>query len=604
MQDVVDRTGQVYPDVPDAYIGDAGRLRQVLTNLVGNAIKFTEQGEVVVRLELVSGGVGSGESSEDGPRTTHDSPLTTHMQFSVTDTGIGIPGEKQQKIFEAFEQADSSTTRRYGGTGLGLSIASRLVGLMGSRITVESEPGHGSTFHFTVGMHRSLEQPDRAGARAPAELHGLPVLIVDDNAASRRPLDDWLRAWGTVPEAVEDGEAALAALRQAAAADRPFGLVVLDSRIPGTDAFALADDIRAAPELSDAAIVLLAVENQGTELTRHHELGIAAWAMKPVHEAELLDAVCHARSLPSPVIDRLKDDGARTKKEAPIHPSAVGPPAAAGGQPLRVLLAEDNPYNQAVMEDLLPRRGHTVHVAGDGRAALTALEQGQFDVLLLDVHMPELDGFEVVAAHRQREQGTGRHLPVIALTARSADGERCLQAGMDDYLAKPVRAAELFVALDRVVAARDQESGVRDQAPASSLTADSSHLAPAAEGLLDPAALLAACDGDAELLRKMCRHFRAFAPGRLAEVTEALRDRDPARLKAAAHKLGGMVASFSAAAEKAALLEQLDAQGRIDEAEQTRTALANIMGRLIPVVDDLSIDRLRSWRDNTKEYRR
>jgi PAS domain S-box-containing protein len=564
--------GRIHPDVPDAFVGDAGRLRQVLTNLVGNAIKFTGEGEVVVETEALEEENGLGHG---GPLDPGSPPWT--LRFAVRDTGIGIPREKQQKIFEAFEQADSSTTRRYGGTGLGLSIASQLVGLMGGRITVESEPGRGSTFRFTVRLHRPVLQPDRAAARAPAELHALPVLIVDDNATSRRTLEEWLRGWRTEPTAVGDGPAALEALQQAAAAGRPFALVVLDSRLAGTDALALAAHVRQTPELAASGIILLTVEDQTRELRRYHDLGLAACVMKPVQEEEFLDALCRARSLPSPVAPA----GGRPVSGCGSSIQAAGVPGS--GRRLHVLLAEDNPYNQAVMEDLLPRRGHTVHIAADGRAALTALEQAHFDVLLLDIHMPELDGFQVVAVQRRREQGTGRHLPVIALTARSAAGERerCLRAGMDDYLAKPVRAAELFAAIDRVV------SGEGVPPPAESD-------AGAGDGLLDPAALLAACDGDAELLRKMCRHFQTFGPGRLAEVSEALRDRNSLRLREAAHKLGGMVSSFSAtAAEAAALLERLGAQGKLEESIQIHSRLTYILGRLFSVLDTLSVEQLR-----------
>jgi CheY-like chemotaxis protein len=629
----IEVVGQIHPDVPDAFVGDAGRLRQVLTNLVGNAIKFTMEGEVVVSVEVISdqSSVISDQSSvighqssvisdqSSGPPsliTDHCSLITLH--FAVRDTGIGIPHDKQQKIFEAFEQADSSTTRRYGGTGLGLSIASRLVGLMGGRITVESEPGRGSTFRFTVSLHRPLLQPDRARARAPAELHGLPVLLVEGNAASRRMLEEWLRGWRTEPTAVEDSSAALEALGLAVAAGRPFALVLLDSRLRGSEALAVAAHVRQTPELAASGVVLLTGEGQSKELRHYHELGIAACVRKPVVEEELLDAVCRARSLPGQVVPARDQAAPGSEPEVP----AAG--IAASGRRLRVLLAEDNPYNQAVMEDLLPRRGHTVHIAGDGRAALAALERDHFDVLLLDIHMPELDGFQVVAAQRQREQGTGAHLPIIALTARSTDGERerCLQAGMNNYLAKPVRAAELFAALDGVVGVRSQESGVRGQGSrvrgqgsgvrgqesgvrghesVSSLTPDSCSLTPEEEGLLDPAALLAACDGDDELLRKMCRHFQTFVPSRLAEVSEALRDRNVPRLRAAAHKLGGMVSSFSAtAAEAAALLGRLGREGRFEEATQTHSRLTAMMGRLIPVLNTLSVEQLRSGREDSQ----
>jgi PAS domain S-box-containing protein len=597
--------GRTHPDVPDTFVGDAGRLRQVLTNLVGNAIKFTEQGEVVVEIEVleeeceVAQGEGTDSEAILSCRSLiPESPPCT-LLFSVRDTGIGIPREKQQKIFEAFEQADGSTTRRYGGTGLGLSIASRLVGLMGGRITVESAPGRGSTFLFTVRLHRPLLQQDRASARAPAELHALRVLVVDDNAASRRTLEEWLRRWQTEPTAVGDGEAALAALRQAADAGRPFALVLLDSRLVGTDALAVAAQVRQTPELAGSGIVLLAVEDQAREARRDHEMGIAACVTKPVVEEELLDAICRARSLPGPEVAA----GGRPASGCEPGTQAAGVPGT--GRRFHVLVAEDNPYNQAVMADLLPRRGHTLLVAGDGRAALAALDHDHFDVMLLDIHMPEMDGFQVVAVQRQREQGTGRHLPVIALTARSAAGERerCLQAGMDDYLSKPVRAAELLTAIDRVV--QKEEGGRMKDEKTTSSASDSSFLLPPSsfeEDLLDPAALLAACDGDGELLRKLCRHFQAFVPGRLAEVSEALRDRNALRLREAAHKLGGMVASFSAtAAEIVALLGRLGSEGKIEEAIQTHSRLTEIVARVTSVLDTLSIDELQRRGDHPRE---
>jgi PAS domain S-box-containing protein len=569
----IELVGRVPSDLPDAFVGDAGRLRQVLANLAGNAVKFTDKGEVVMDVKQTA----DSRQQTDGPETLWSDFWL--LEFSVRDTGIGIPREKQQKVFGAFEQADSSTTRRYGGTGLGLSIASRLVGLMGGRISVESEPGRGSTFRFTVRLQAEPMQPDRA-ARAPAELHGVPVLIVHDNATSRRTLDEWLRGWRAEPTAVGDGTAALEALGLAAAGGRPFALVLLDSRLPGTDAFAVAARVRQAPELGTGAIVLLATEDQATDLARYHELGIAACVMKPVQEDELLAAVCRARSLPVPAVAA----GARPASGGePVSGAAVVP---VSGRGLRVLLAEDNPYNQAVMEDLLPRRGHTLRVAGDGRAALAALEQDHFDVMLLDIHMPEVDGFQVVTALRRRERGTGRHLPVLAMTARSADGERerCLRAGMDDYLSKPVRAAELFAALDRAVLGEGVSRPVESDAGA-----------PA--GLLDPATLLAACDGDAELLRKMCRHFQTFAPGRLAEVSEALRERDILRLREAAHKLGGMVSSFSAtAAEATAALGRLGGDGKFEEATQAHSRLTETVGGLLAVLDTLSVEQLRRRR--------
>jgi CheY-like chemotaxis protein len=405
----------------------------------------------------------------------------------------------------------------------------------------------------------------------------MPVLIVDDNATSRRALLEWLREWQIEPTAVGDSSSALAALKQASAAGRQFALVLLDTRLPGNDAFTVADHVRQTRELSAGKIILLAAEDQATELGRYHDLGITASVMKPVQEEELLDAICRARSLPSPVVP------AGSRPTSGRDPGVRATELPASPRRCHVLLAEDNPYNQAVMKELLPRRGHTVHVAGDGRATLAALEQDHFDVVLLDIHMPELDGFQVVASQRQREQRTGRRLPVIALTARSAEGERerCLQAGMDDYLVKPVRATELFEAIDRVVShlaiahAVEVDTGVPYD-------------------LLDWSALMAACDGDDELLQKMCRHFQTFVPGRLAEVSEALRDRDGKRLREAAHKLGGMVSSFSAiAAEAAAFLGRLGSEGKFEEATQTYSQLNEIVGKLLSVLNTLSVEQLR-----------
>jgi signal transduction histidine kinase/response regulator RpfG family c-di-GMP phosphodiesterase len=467
---------RVQPNVPDRLLGDVCRLRQVLTNLIGNAIKFTDKGEVVVEVELVNGEQVSSEWAEPGSATMGDSPLTTRLRFSVRDTGIGISHDKQEKIFQPFEQADTSTTRRYGGTGLGLSIASRLVELMGGRITAESEPGKGSTFRFTIQVERQIHPENRAASQVPLDLHALPVHDIADDTTDRRIL-------------------------------------------------------------------------------KH------VW-----------------------------------------EPGAPAAGVGVSGRRLHILVAEDNAYNQAVMEDLLPGRGHTLRVAGDGQSTLNALEQEHFDLVLLDIHMPELDGYQVVALQREREKGTGQHLPIIALTARSADGERerCLQEGMDDYLAKPVRTAELFAAIDRVIGRRIDE-GSRMKTSDHSVHPSSFTTHPS-NGLLDPAALLAACDGDGELLRKMCRHFQSHAPARLAEVGEALQDQDTHRLQEAVHKLGGMVSSFSATAvEAAVLVGRLGTEGKIEEAIQTHSQLAELVRRLLAVSRILSIEQLQRVKQGPQE---
>ena len=381
----------------------------------------------------------------------------------------------------------------------------------------------------------------------------MPVLVVDHNPTSRRTLEEWLRGWGAEPTTVGDGPSALEALRRAAAAGRPYGLVVLDLASPGPASGSSSTRLLQLPGRLATAALFLIVDDQAKEVAKCDEVEPSLCLMKPVQEEELLDAVCGVLSLPRPAVPA--GDGRPVAAEQRDN----GRAASTALPPLHVLVAEDNPFNQMVVEDLLHRHGHTVRVVGDGRAALAALEQEEFDALLLDVHMPELDGFQVVAARRRRERGTGRRLPIVALTARLGDGERerCLEAGMDDYLAKPIRAADLLAALRRVLSGGGDSRQVRQDAAGP-------------KELLDSSTLLAACGGDAELLNKMCRYFQAQAPDRLAEVSEALKDRNASRLREAAHKLGGMVSAFSApAAGAAALLEQTAAEGDLEEATGT-----------------------------------
>jgi PAS domain S-box-containing protein len=592
----------VQPDVPDALIGDAGRLRQILLNLVGNAIKFTDNGEVFVRAEGIKDEGGRMNQAE-GP--AHPSSFILHpseigLRFTVRDTGIGIPRDKQETIFRAFEQEDTSTTRKYGGTGLGLTIASRLVALMGGEITVESEPGQGSTFAFTARFGQQPNPPgpeSRHPRRAPPTfLSGLPVLVVDDNTTNRRILEEWLRRWQMQPVAVGDGVAAMDALWHGIACRRPYALVLLDARMPDADGLALAAKIRDRAELSATPIILLTSGDRPGELTRLGELRVNAHLLKPVQQDELLETIYRVLC---------KDERGRIRQEAQAslasdlsfipHPSSLS---------LRVLVAEDNEFNAQLLEQLLMRRGHHVRLAKNGREALALAEQGTFDVLLLDVHMPELDGFQVAQTVRQRERTTGGRLPIIALTARSRkeDREQCLAAGMDDFLAKPAQAADLWAAMDRVVGARDQKSEVRSQksevrsqqtAIGSSVTSDLR--SPTSDfGLLDPGVLLAACGGEAVILEKISEAFRARVPDHLAAVQDALRDRDAPRLREAAHKLCGMVAAFSTVAGRVASeLEDQAAQGRLEEVPPLVARLETMAQELMRLVVGLSLDALR-----------
>ena len=550
----------VRPDVPDALVGDTGRLRQVLLNLVGNALKFTEQGEVEVRVEI------AGDLA----------PEEAGLRFTVRDTGIGIPRDKQERIFRAFEQEDASTTRKYGGTGLGLTISAQLAALMGGTITVDSEPGRGSTFALTARFGRRPQRPEQLAVRPPALLDNLRVLVVDDNATNRHILGEWLRGWRTEPAAVGDGLAALDALWVAVRAGRPYALVLLDARMPDADGLTLAARIRKRAELAATRIILLTSGDRPGDWARYRELRVNARLLKPVQQDELLETIHRVMS---------RSDGAAPPAAGPAREQEQARASAPVAPPLRVLAAEDNEFNAQLLEQLLTRRGHCVRLVDNGRETLRLAAEGDFDLLLLDVHMPELDGFQVVQAVRERERTTGGHLPIIALTARSRqeDRERCLAAGMDDFLAKPIRAPDLWAAIDRVVAARP---------PVAAWSGD-----PGATGgprLLDPQVLLAACGDDAATLEMICRTFRARLPDQLQAVQDALRDRNAPRLREAAHKLSGMVAAFSTGAGGVASdLEDRAAQGRLEEARPLAARLEAMAEGLMRLVGGLSFEALR-----------
>jgi CheY-like chemotaxis protein/HPt (histidine-containing phosphotransfer) domain-containing protein len=543
----------VQPEVPDILVGDAGRLRQVLLNLVGNAIKFTQQGEVVVRVQA---------NPEPAPAEA------VGLLFTVRDTGIGIPRDKQEKIFRAFEQEDMSTTRQYGGTGLGLTIAARLVARMGGTITVESEPGRGSMFAVTARFGRPAHPRERDASPAPRLLRDLQVLIVDDNATNRRILEEWLRGWRMEPTATGDGAAAMEALWRGVAMGRPFALVLLDARMPDMDGLALAAIIRQRAELSGSRIILLTSGDRPGDPVRSRELRIDGHLLKPVQQDELLETIYR-------VIGRNGDETSLAREAAPE--------SIAAGVPLRILVAEDNEFNAQHLGQFLASRGHHVRLARNGREALDLSAGGVFDLMLLDIHMPEFDGFHVVRALRAREQAAGGHLPVIALTARSRaeDRRQCLAAGMDDYVSKPIRTADLLAAIDRVVPA----CGVLPAAPPN-LGDDAN--------LLDPAVLLAACGGVAELLHEMCRNFQSNTPSLLAMANAALRDHDAPRLHEVAHKLYGSITAFSTMAGKVVSdLEDLAARDNLKAARPLVVRLEAMAQELIRQVDGLSIETLR-----------
>jgi signal transduction histidine kinase/CheY-like chemotaxis protein/HPt (histidine-containing phosphotransfer) domain-containing protein len=512
--------------VPPMLIGDAGRIRQVLVNLVGNAIKFTERGEVEVRLGL--------------ERRTGD---RIGLHASVRDTGIGISSSKQSTIFTAFAQADGSTTRLYGGTGLGLTISSQLVELMHGRLWVESEAGLGSTFHFTIDL--GLSSIEVAGDISAIDLEGLGVLVVDDNATNRRILGETLAKWGMRSVAVDGGHAALGLLGQREA--NRYDLIIVDGHMPGLDGYDLAEKIRALPGRKDALIMMLTSLADAGQRSRCEQLGITSVLTKPVMRSELLQAILGVLR------------GVPTVKARP-KPVASEPRV----RPLEILLAEDNPVNQMVAVGILSKRGHIVRVAPNGYEALEAFERERFDLVLMDVQMPVMGGFEATARIRAAEKATGGHIPIIALTARAMKGdlELCLAAGMDGYLTKPIKALALIQEVER-------------------LTVGNESAVPGVGGM-DDASLLNRFAGDAQLLRGVAELFLVSESGLRSQLAAALSRHDGKEISRTAHSLLGSVGNFGA--ERAmALAGELELMGQ----GNNLSGAGKVFESLVQTLDDL-----------------
>jgi PAS domain S-box-containing protein len=423
----------VPPDLRDFVVGDPVRLRQVILNLVGNAIKFTEKGEVVLRVEVEPPVPGSLENAE-----REAGGISLH--FAVSDTGIGIPADKQDLIFEPFSQADTSTTRRYGGTGLGLSISARLIEMMNGRLWLESEAGKGSTFHFTAHFGSASALASIPANSDPAILENVRVLIVDDNATNRQILEKTLGYWQMRPTSADRAEAGLVQLDEAQASGDPFSLMVVDCHMPDMDGFMLVEELRKIPELQGLVTVMLTSGGRRGDGQRCKELGIAAYLIKPVLQSDLLEALLRVIG-PRPDAQPMQVITRHTLRESRVQ--------------LRVLLAEDNLVNQRVAVRLLEKEGHTVVVAGDGAKALEALERQAFDLILMDVQMPVMDGVETTAAIRKLEQSNGAHIPIVAMTAHAMAGDRqkFLSLGMDGYVSKPIHSRDLFDVIENVYAA-------------------------------------------------------------------------------------------------------------------------------------------------------
>jgi PAS domain S-box-containing protein len=529
-------TVDVPPDVPQMVRGDPTRVRQVLMNLIGNAIKFTEQGEVDVSASVIQ---------RDGGGAA--------VQFHVRDTGIGIPEEQLGTIFKEFTQADASMTRRYGGTGLGLAISRRLVALMGGELAVTSEVGRGSEFSFTLTF--PVEAAPQATARAAVSLGGRRLLVVDDNETNRRILRDMLGAEGMAVHEAPRADAGMEALRRASRAGAPYDLAILDAQMPDQDGFTLATAIRADRALAKTRLLILTSAGQRGDGERCRQLGVQAYLTKPIARADLVEAVgtvlAGTASAPGEV-DLVTRHSIAESRHA-----------------LRILLAEDNPVNQQVATAMLLKRGHQVDVVGNGREAVDAVAQETYDVVLMDIQMPEMDGFE--ATEKIRALPQGRTLPIIALTAHALSGERerCLARGMTGYLAKPFKAHDLFAAVEG-----------RGAQPADSAAAP----APA----VDVAAFRRTMEeaGAAEAVDGILETFVATLPQRLQALVAAVGGTEAEPLQRAAHAFKSAAGTIGAG-HLAALLEDMESAARDGDVAGARDKLEHVRGEAQAALDYL-----------------
>ncbi len=561
---------RIDPALPDTLVGDPGRLRQIVVNLAGNSIKFTKQGEVVIDVTEESRG---------------DDSIT--LLVSVRDTGIGIPPDKQEKVFEAFSQADTSTTREFGGTGLGLAISMHLVAMMNGRIWLESEVGKGTTFFFTAELGIGKTQSQRPRAELSA-LRELPILVVDDNQTNRRIFMEMLRSWGMSPAMAADGSSALEAMHRAAREDRPYRVVLLDCMMPGMDGFMLAEQIREHSAFNDPTMIMVSSAARPGDAEKCRQLGISRHLTKPVIHSDLLDTVL--QSVGQPIVDEVLSQTFEQKR----------------GPKLSILLAEDGLINQKVALGLLGNRGHNVHVANNGREAVEALDNGKFDVVLMDVQMPEMDGFEATAAIREKERATGRHMPVIAMTASAMKGdrERCLAAGMDDYVSKPIDPEQLFGVLDEVAAGREMaddettdSSGATAEATPAAVDeveangGESAATATVPSGGSKPDDLTDVIDfdvaaqhipgGEAEVI-EMANLLLAECPKLMNEIRDSLASDDAEKVQRGAHTIKSAAGYFGAneVVVAANRIETLAQQGKLSEVKKILSSLEDAVSRL------------------------
>jgi CheY-like chemotaxis protein/HPt (histidine-containing phosphotransfer) domain-containing protein len=532
---------QVQPDVDDLLLGDPDRLRQILVNLLNNAIKFTDKGEIVLRVRKDSQTAGR-----------------IHLHFAVTDTGIGIPAEKLQEIFDSFTQVDSSTAGKYGGSGLGLTISTQLVEMMGGEINVESELGRGSTVSFTAYFDLPEDAIDTFPIGDVPEIRGLSVLIVEDNTTIRTVLEEMLQNWQMQAEGVSSSDVAFAAMKRAANDGAPFRVALIDAELPGGEGVALASKIRGESYLQDTTIILMTSAGRHIDPVERLRSGDAVYLSKPIRQSELLNAVL--KSL---------HPSEEEQERAPQH---IGLPITKADERLRVLVAEDNDLNKALVARLLEKRGHDAVVTSNGREAIATLEKASapFDLLLMDIQMPEMGGFEATAVIRESEGESGPHLPIVALTAHATkeDRKRCIEAGMDAYITKPVSARDLFETIEAVARGRSKT--------------EPSQPFEERDEILDESVLMARVDNDTKLLKKMIDLFCDDCPKMLTQIKKLVASKDTEALSKAVHTFAGSAGNFAATrtVQAARALEKWAREGDLDRAEDAYLVLENEARRL------------------------
>ena len=536
-------TLHVLPDVPNAFEGDLMRIRQVVINLVGNAIKFTDHGHVGVEVRRAGSDTTHLTRRRGGGAALQGEECDLH--FVVFDSGMGIPQDKQLHIFDAFTQADSTTSRKYGGSGLGLAICSNLVRMMGGQIWVESDPGKGSRFHFTSRLRLLKNFPDEEAPALPERLVKQRVLIVDDDATNRTVLTEMVSGWGMHPTAVGNGRAALAELTGAATSPNAYSMVILDDEMPHMDGFKLAEEIKRESSLKTHVIMMISSADPAREMAQCREAGISYALTKPVGQSELLDTI----------LTVLQPEGVRV---------VLDTPHTASGERLRILLVEDNEVNLELAMHLLTRMGHSVFTVRNGRQAVEAVERDSFDLIFMDLQMPEMDGLEATMRIRAMESAGKPHTPIIALTAHAIKGsrERYLEAGMDDYVTKPVRRKELSEAIERAM----RKSGRWMTPP------------PA----YDHIQCLAQLEGDEEMFRKLATLFVETTPGLIDRLRNAMQSADAELVARTAHKLKGSALQFNAklACNLTLQMEEAASRGDLEVARAVLPGLRNEFIRL------------------------